>query len=712
MVRSKVAQTSLVALVLAAGAALAHAQESGEGLQGGVEIQVLKPYHTEGQITGYDYKAAPSIWLGYQWSNGLGIRGRWWQYKGSGPASSIYTRLKMRTIDLEATQAFTLGSLHGLFSVGLRHARYKEVNGVVVPSALGFVGSIELRRALVGGFGIFGSARYAYMFENKWREGTTSYRDLGFGIAEGRLGLEYGHALWAGGPVLYGRAGAVAHYWDGMSDADTEGTGLFGASFELGVRASLGGETRVTPTADMEPGRDESGLSMGVRLLLLKPYHTEGQFTDYDRKISPLVWLAWQGRSGLGLRARWWQYNDTTNDPAASIYDRVKMRTLDVEATQTFSLGENLHGRVFGGVRFARYEEAQGISTLVVPSAWGLVGGVEIRRPLVGGLSLFGESRHALMFDNRWRDGSSQERNIVFGTTELNLGMTYEYPLWEGGAVLFGRAMAAAQLWDSVSDGDTESTSLFGYAFEAGVRVPIGAAQDVRPAADLAVGDRFAGGIDAGIAVSFLKAHDSEGDAEGYDYKASPTFWLALQGEGGLGARLRYWRYKDATDDPAANKKDAFRMRTLDVELTQAFTPGSGMEGKVSAGLRFASFREDYGTSFQEVPSAVGIQAGIELRRDLIGGLGLFGEGRYALMFDNKWSDVGTAERNIGFRIMEARAGLEYRQQLMDTGASFFGRALVDVRRWDGVSDGDSEGVSLLGGMVEAGVHIPLSLSR
>ncbi len=122
------------ALILTAGLTISPAQAGQDvfasGVTGGAEVSLLKPFQTEETTTGFGYDPATRIWLGYQGSNGLGARARWWQYdeRSSNPTSN-FTSFKMQTFDLEATKAFKLGSMKGLISGGLRFAEYRENDG-------------------------------------------------------------------------------------------------------------------------------------------------------------------------------------------------------------------------------------------------------------------------------------------------------------------------------------------------------------------------------------------------------------------------------------------------------------------------------------------------------------------------------------------------------------------------------------------------------
>ncbi|VAW02469.1 hypothetical protein MNBD_ALPHA08-332, partial [hydrothermal vent metagenome] len=319
------------------------------GITAGVEVSLLKPHHSEGQIEGYGYDPATLAWIGYQFENGLGIRGRWWQYneRTSDPAASRYDKIKMETFDLEATKAFTMGSIKGIVSGGVRFANYREDSGASVlrvPSAYGLVAGLELRKPIYGGFSLFGEGRQSFMFDGSWSDGASSEKNIAFTISELKIGVEYSYPLMRTGLDLFGRVAGQAQYWSGMSDGDSESTGLFGASFMVGIRAGGGSYA----SDDTDAGHKyPSGFTAGTEVSLLKPHHTEGQIEGYGYDPATLAWIGYQFQNGLGIRGRWWQYNERTSDPAASTYDKIKMETVDIEVTQAFKLG-SMKGLVSG----------------------------------------------------------------------------------------------------------------------------------------------------------------------------------------------------------------------------------------------------------------------------------------------------------------------------------------------------------------------------
>ena len=697
-IRTKL-KLGICASALASGLAISPAQAGQDtfasGITGGAEVSLLKPFQTEETTTGFGYDPATRIWFGYQGSNGVGVRARWWQYdERSSAPSSNFTRIKMQTIDLEATKAFKLGRMKGLVSGGLRFAEYREDdNGfstIEIPSAYGLVAGVELRRPIYGRFSLFGEGRQSFLFDGSWNDGGTPRGNITFAISELKLGVEYAYPLMNTGLDLFGQLAGEAQFWNGMSDSDSESIGLSGVTLTLGIRA--GGDA--DSNDDVAKNNYPSGFTGGTEVSLMKPYQSENSAVGFGRNAAYLGWIGYQGSSGLGARARWWQYDERSSNPASD-FSRFKFETMDFEATQAFTLG-NMQGLVSGGLRLAEYREEDGGLQSSTPSAYGLVAGVELRRPVYNKFSLFGTARQSIMFDNQLLDGGlTPERNVTFTTSELNLGVEYATPLMNTGLDVFGRVAAQAQYWNGMSDTDSEAAGLFGAALTLGIR-----AGGENAADEQVILRDYPRGVTAGAEVSLLKPFQSEHNIVGFGYSPATLVWAGYQSDSGLGIRGRWWRYKENSSNPGASSIDTLKMETFDVEATQAFMLGS-LEGNISGGVRFAEYRQD--GDEPDVPSAFGLVASLEVKRNLFGGLSVFGEGRQSIMFDNNWND-GSPEQNITFTISEAKIGLRYDQPVFGNRANLFGKVAAAGQYWSGVSDDDTENLGLLGAAFELGI--------
>lgn len=248
--------------------------------------------------------------------------------------------------------------------------------------------------------------------------------------------------------------------------------------------------------ADCEPCHCP-GFTATAELLFLKLHDNRfygpsaAAFDSYE--LAPRLSLGWTTASGLGIRARWFEYDVDTRwvqgDQWPYIYtDGWDIQTLDFEVTDTFQLGSKWTGLISGGLRYAECKEFYGMVAWYpyrfdgcrgFTSSLGPVAGLEMQRRLTEHLSLFGLVRGSLLFDD-WtshridRDTDSgavlYEENYVrksqmFGVTEVQLGGQWQRPL-NRGASLFVRAAAEGQFWISCVDssGDERGESSLGLA--------------------------------------------------------------------------------------------------------------------------------------------------------------------------------------------------------------------------------------------------------
>ena len=264
-----------------------------------------------------------------------------------------------------------------------------------------------------------------------------------------------------------------------------------------------------------EPCRS-SGLYAGYALVFAKP-HLKESFRattlsllsgtmdlvpfSHGYDSSSRTWLGYVGPSGLGFRARYWQYDNDGNplllqsdhttlhgahavtvifpaqiltiDPGEilSISNGLEVHTVDLEGTQRVQVG-CMSVVVGGGLRYASLEQRftaaitdgglpeQQLATSRRFEGWGPTASVEMERPLGGcGLALVGGMHGSLLF------GSKQMRRVansipatvppiivlgnadeVVGCAELEIGLQWSRQL-ENGADLFLRGTYEAQLW-------------------------------------------------------------------------------------------------------------------------------------------------------------------------------------------------------------------------------------------------------------------------
>ena len=215
------------------------------------------------------------------------------------------------------------------------------------------------------------------------------------------------------------------------------------------------------------------GLVAGGEITWLKVFDSEGQGSNFAYQAAPRFWLGYQFEGGLGIRARYFEYDKTASTPGSNFYDAFHMVNFDLEVTDTFSLGK-WSGLIAGGVRFTEYREEYDTTGTdfeeLTGGPFGLLVGVELYRPVTDNLYLFGLTRGSISI----ADGRTTETGAILGNDytfyiwELQLGAEYRRYL-QGTAYLFARVAAEAQVWSGIGDDDTEDITLFGGLFSVGL---------------------------------------------------------------------------------------------------------------------------------------------------------------------------------------------------------------------------------------------------
>ena len=236
-------------------------------------------------------------------------------------------------------------------------------------------------------------------------------------------------------------------------------------------------------------GSYPSGWIAGYESVIVKPFFqsnevitnlTNGAYA-WNYQYTPRVWLGYVGESGLGARARYWQFDHTSGGATRDIdqgngnfltiatNNRLRLYTIDAEVTQRAALGRFLFNFAAGGryVEFGNTINAS-LSTQGLTGAARLgvnfVGGgptlaAEAWRPLVGGFALYGNGRASLLYGNSVTTLQSDVGNNPLGQQlrqasllpifETQLGVQWT-KLLAGGATFFVRSGVEAQLWNGV----------------------------------------------------------------------------------------------------------------------------------------------------------------------------------------------------------------------------------------------------------------------
>jgi hypothetical protein len=235
-----------------------------------------------------------------------------------------------------------------------------------------------------------------------------------------------------------------------------------------------------------------SNWYVGFDLAILKPHvgslgvnltGTDVALTpEYDYEFAPRFWLGWDNPDGLGIRARYFNFDaDATQElpgPLAigdvlleGLNTQLSAQTFDLEATQRGCLG-NLQFQLGGGFRYAKMETGLGVEGLadvdgeIVPFIGGIgmdfegVGptvAIDVRRPFgCRGLALVGGARSSWMYGTTDFHGtgiiadlpiSVYAEDHMMQISELSLGVEWSRCLARGGKVSVA-ALWEAQAWE------------------------------------------------------------------------------------------------------------------------------------------------------------------------------------------------------------------------------------------------------------------------
>ncbi len=245
--------------------------------------------------------------------------------------------------------------------------------------------------------------------------------------------------------------------------------------------------------------RRTAGPIFGGEVVFLQPHHSNGiqgiDGTDlrFDFEASPRVWLGWTTCSGLGFRARYWDFDHTATgpsgeDPALIVGHGFDVATIDMEITDTLTICRVWDLTLSGGARYVDFEERQfATGGTEVPvnaaigyrsSSWGPTLGAELRRPVWRCVSLIGNVRGSILFgdENEFTDPDGllidHEQSNVRSIGEMQLCAEWRRETCRGSR-WFLRGAVEGQYWSGFSgehgfDGN-EAIGFFGFALSAGL---------------------------------------------------------------------------------------------------------------------------------------------------------------------------------------------------------------------------------------------------
>lgn len=206
-----------------------------------------------------------------------------------------------------------------------------------------------------------------------------------------------------------------------------------------------------------------AGWIAGGEVLWLKAFNSEGDFGDFNFDEGFRFWAGYQRADGLGVRARFFDYEQIANNN-----DEFDVTAFDLEVYDSFQLSCNWDLVIGAGIRYLDYFDNDDGGDVDSDNAITGVGPVitaELYRHVNDRLALYAIGRESIVVGNGLDEGTAEE-DMTLSVTEIQLGAQMHRD-WNG-SYLFGRIGWEAQLYNDMHDGDV-STSLMGLVLSAGI---------------------------------------------------------------------------------------------------------------------------------------------------------------------------------------------------------------------------------------------------
>lgn len=243
------------------------------------------------------------------------------------------------------------------------------------------------------------------------------------------------------------------------------------------------------------------GLEVGGEILFMKAHTGSPDFlgigiTDFgsfgldfpenDYDPAARVWVGWVNDNGLGVRARWFQFDQSLGSETFETFidgtdifaeGGLEVESVDIEIAQQFSAGL-FEANVGGGIRYGKVrhdfaleafdpDESLFVGALRDFEGVGPTMFAEFRRPLgCSNLALLANVRYSVLFgeddaalgafyanpDDSFGVEAILSEDVVVGVGEIQLGAEYSRDL-DYGRRVFVRGMFEAQQWSGVGVG-------------------------------------------------------------------------------------------------------------------------------------------------------------------------------------------------------------------------------------------------------------------
>ncbi len=235
----------------------------------------------------------------------------------------------------------------------------------------------------------------------------------------------------------------------------------------------------------------DAGWFVGAELALLRPLNGNGTgFSSVfalagtadvgginpSYSTAPRLWLGYRKSDGLGIRVRYWQFDQlyTTAASGGAIggafavgsftFHSFDTWVLDAEVIDSSKLGCNWEATYSVGLRHLQYTEIAGVTNAAFTQniiattdtdAVGVTSSIELRRDISCRLGIFGTARGSILYGDETNSASGlpvlglrvdNQVNDIKAIYELQMGIEYVKPVTHG--TFFVRAGFEAQYWD------------------------------------------------------------------------------------------------------------------------------------------------------------------------------------------------------------------------------------------------------------------------
>jgi hypothetical protein len=216
------------------------------------------------------------------------------------------------------------------------------------------------------------------------------------------------------------------------------------------------------------------GFTVGLEVLGLKPYQSEGDYNENDLELGLRGSLGYQFADCLFVELTGFAYEaDIFSDPVET--GELELGYVDLVVGQHFTQCEKLTLSPYVGLRWASFEEsydATGTSPdfSVDFEGLGIVVGIDATRSLGNNFSLYGTAKQSIVYgeaDDTFGAVTISDDRVAF-ISEFGLGVQYDFAL--GSVASNVRAGVEGQWWSGMSDSDTEDVGLAGFVLGANFR--------------------------------------------------------------------------------------------------------------------------------------------------------------------------------------------------------------------------------------------------